>query len=362
MHAQGESAIEGIHHIEAYVSNSYQASHFYRSALGFQVIGTAAISGGLTDRSTLAMQRGGFRLLLTAPHTSSSPVSEHIHVHGEGIKDIAFSVSNVDATFHVAVSRGARPLMDPLTHEDRNGIIRKACIGACGDLVHTIIDHSNYTGPMLPGYVRPEASAIAPDTALDGIDHIALALDIDQLDRWVEFYVSALGYHETFQADISTEYSAMRSKVVETSNGVVRFPMMEPARAKRQSQIQTYLDSHIGPGVQHLALSSRDIVKSVSVMSEAGVAFLSTPRAYYDTLQERVGSAASELETLRRLGILVDRDPAGHLFQIFTNPIGARPTLFLEVIERRGAAGFGRGNVKALFEAVERSQAAGRAT
>jgi 4-hydroxyphenylpyruvate dioxygenase len=350
------SRIDGIHHIEIYVSNNYQAAHFYRSTLGFSVTGTTEPTR-VADSTSIAMRRSEMLLLLTSPIVSSSPVADHIRLHGEGVKDIALSVTGVDHLFHTAISRGARPILNPTTQEDDCGLVRTARIATCGDLIHSLIERSRYRG-ISPGIVAVEDWGFAPDTALDSIDHLALALDEGQLDEWVEFYISALGFRETHQEEVNTEYSAMRSKVVQSPNGAVRFPMMEPAKGRRRSQIENYIQSHQGPGAQHLALCSTDIVKSVSVMATAGIQFLATPATYYDSLQARVGELSLELDGLRRLGILVDRDARGLLLQVFTKAIEARPTLFLEVIERRGAVGFGSGNIRALFEAVERAQIA----
>lgn len=348
------SAVVGIHHVEIYVANNHQAAHFYNTVLGFRTTGTWRSESG--DRTSLAIERGDIRLLLTAPVTASSAVAEHVRLHGEGIKDIALTVRDADALFHDAVQHGARRVTPPVTMAGPAGELRLACIGTCGDLVHTLVDPSRWTGALLPGFVPAAATAPVSDTALDGIDHIALALSAGELDPWIQFYIEGLGFAETHQEQVSTEYSAMRSKVVQTANAAVRFPMLEPAAGRRKSQIDDYILYHEGPGAQHLALRSHDIVRSVAAMAGA-IDFLATPAAYYDALPSRVGDVSSDIEMLQRYGILVDRDPTGLLLQVFTKPIGARPTLFLEVIERRGAAGFGSGNIRALFEAVERTQA-----
>jgi 4-hydroxyphenylpyruvate dioxygenase len=349
------SSIDGIHHVEIYVSNNCQAAHFYRSTLGFGTLGARTEPRG-SESTSLAMRCGEIILILTSPLTPSSPVANHIRLHGEGVKDIALSVTNLGDVFDTAVDAGMRPLLDPTTHEDHRGILRAARIATCGDLVHSLIDRSQYSG-LLPGF-DPLDDFGVPHTGLCRIDHVALALPEGQLDQMVECYTSALGFHETHQEQVSTEHSAMRSKVVESQNGAVRFPMMEPAKGKRQSQIENYIRSHQGSGAQHVAFLSHDIVKSVSSLAMAGIHFLSTPIAYYDGLEDRVGKLPMELDSLRQLGILVDRDKRGLLFQIFTQPIETRPTLFLEIIERRGADGFGSGNIKALFDAVERAQVA----
>jgi 4-hydroxyphenylpyruvate dioxygenase len=352
------SGVEGIHHVEVYVSDLRKSAQFYCSSLGLQVVGTVR-EIGVDDRSSVMLERGEIRLLLTSPLHSSSPVAQHIRVHGEGVKDIALSVSDVDRVFHKATSRGARPIWPPSSREDEHGVLGTACIAACGDLVHSLLAHRDYSGPLVPGLIATKTTDVPPDTALDGIDHIAFALNPGELEERVEFYVSALGFRETHQEDVMTEHSAMRSKVVQTPSGSVRFPLMEPAAGRRKSQIEAYIKAHEGSGAQHLALLSHDIRQSVSKMMLSGTTFLSTPGSYYEGLEARVGKLSQELDELRKLGVLVDRDARGLLFQIFTKPIGSRPTLFLEVIERRGSHGFGSGNIKALFEAVEREDAAG---
>ena len=351
--------VHGIHHVEIYVANTHQAAHFYRSVLGFHIVGTCSADAERPDRTTIAVEREDVRLLLTAPLTAASPVAEHIRLHGEGVKDVAFFVRDVDELFDRATARGARPLQPPST-SGRGGLpVRTACIGACGDLVHSLFSRQPERRAFVPGLVSASRDAPVPDTALEAIDHVALALKAGELDSWVEFYTTALGFEETHQEQVSTEYSAMRSKVVATPNGAVRFPLLEPAPGRRRSQIEAYVDSHEGPGAQHVAFRSRDIVTSVRAMAQ-GVEFLPTPSPYYESLAARVGALPDDIDALRRHGILVDRDPTGLLLQVFTRPIGPRPTLFLEVIERRdGARGFGSGNIKALFEAVERMQAIG---
>jgi 4-hydroxyphenylpyruvate dioxygenase len=342
----------GIHHLELYVSNNYQAAHFCRAALGFQIVGKTP-SESQSDQSSITVKRAGIRLVLTSPLTPSSAVAEHIRIHGDGIKDIALEVTNLDELFERATRSGARSIKEP----GGGGTIRTACIGACGDTVHTLVEPCQHSTVVRDSYVEG-LPPLAADHALVDIDHLALALNAGELDMWTAFYVDGLSFRETHQQDVSTEYSAMRSKVVQCKNGNVRFPMMEPAPGEKRSQIENYLHSHQGPGVQHVAFRSTDIVSSVSTMSSAGVEFLPTPNEYYQRLENRVGPLLNRL-TLERLGILVDRDPTGVLLQIFTKPIGPRTTLFLEVVERQGAEGFGSGNIRALFEAVERSEASG---
>jgi (S)-3,5-dihydroxyphenylglycine transaminase len=350
------SMINGIEHVEIYVSNCQQAAHYYRTALGFTVLGPVRRAEGFTDRTTLAVQQGRIRLLLTAPLTPDSDVAQHLHLHGEGIKDIALSVTDVRAVFDRAVAHGARPLQRPSARPIAQLLINTAQVESCnGTLVHTLIERPAGAGRQNGDLASDEATPM--NAGLLAIDHIAMAVARGDLDRHIAFYRDAFGFEETHQEDVRTDYSAMRSKVVQAANGRVRFPIMEPAPGLRRSQIETYIAAHGGAGVQHLAFESVDIVKSVSLL--AGVIdFLPTPATYYDALESRVGDLSDELQALRRYGILADRDATGLLLQVFTKPIGPRPTLFLEVIERRGAKGFGGGNIRALFEAVERAETA----
>jgi 4-hydroxyphenylpyruvate dioxygenase len=346
------SSIRGIDHVEIYVSNCHQAAHYYRTALGFTVVGHSRDEPG-ADRTSIAMQREDIRLLLTAPLTPSSEVAQHLHLHGEGIKDVALTVADIEEVFDRAVAAGGRALDAPSAAAIQP--IRTARLAAYGDLVHSLIERPPDWLWLPPRIVPSPTKLDAPDTGLVAIDHLGVAVAAGEVDRQVRFYIDALGFEEGHREDVRTEYSAMRSKVVQTPDAKVRFPIMEPAPARRPSQIDTYIDSHHGPGVQHLAFRSNDIVKSASVLA-ATIEFLPTPDSYYDSLENRVGDLAGEIASLRRYGILADRDATGLLLQVFTRPIGTRPTLFLEVIERRGAKGFGSGNIKALFEAVERTQ------
>jgi 4-hydroxyphenylpyruvate dioxygenase len=347
--------VEGIHHVEFYVANNVETAQFYERVLGFDILGSVSGAAALSDRSSIAVQRADIRLLLTAPLTTSSRVARHLALHGEGIKDIALHVRDVDGAFEAATAAGAAAVSPPADDVIDRAAIRIAQIGTCGDLVHTLVSEPPSGRQWVSGVAGDQRRGNGPDTAVDAIDHIALALPAGDLDRWVDFYVDGLGFRDTHQEQVSTEFSAMRSRVVQSRNGAVRFPMMEPAPGKRISQIESYVQHHHGAGAQHLALRSRDIITSVSIMAD-GIQFLPTPRTYYASLPARVGDLSSDLEALERHGILVDRDATGILLQVFTKPIGNRPTLFIEVIERRGAEGFGSGNIKALFEAVERME------
>jgi 4-hydroxyphenylpyruvate dioxygenase len=347
-------AVSGIDYVEIYVSNCHQAAHYYRTALGFTIVGEVR-QDAASMRTSILVEQHDVRLLLTAPLTAGGEVAEHIHLHGEGIKDIAFAVADARSLFDRAVAWGARALRGPQASSAERDSIITARIGASGDLVHSLVERSPGSAWQLPGLVRFAGRAAGRETGLMEIDHLAMAVAAGELDPLIDFYVGALGFEETHQENVTTEYSAMRSKVVQTPNGKVRFPIMAPAPGLRPSQIQRYIDSHSGPGVQHLAFRSDDIVRSAAALGDA-LEFLQTPDPYYDALEARIGDlGGDERQALRRHGILADRDATGILLQVFTKPIGTRPTLFLEVIERRGAQGFGGGNIRALFEAVERS-------
>jgi 4-hydroxyphenylpyruvate dioxygenase len=354
MHRHADSKITGIDYIEIYVSNCTSAAHYYRTALGFDVLGQVEYSAD-ADRASMVVQQGNVRLLLTAPRTASSDVAAHLEIHGEGVRDVALSVTSVDQVFESAIAWSALPLQPPAARSAAGESFRVARIAPPGGaVVHSLIEcapgSSHCAFDLSPGDAMPASFR----AGLVGIDHLALAVPAGELDRQAAFYVAALGFKETHQEDVTTEYSAMRSKVVQTPDGAVRLPIMEPAVGRRQSQIDSYIHAHDGAGVQHLAFRSDDIVASAAAIAD-GVTFLPTPDAYYERLEARVGPLADEMPALRHHGILVDRDSTGLLLQVFTRPIGPRPTLFLEVIERRGANGFGGGNIKALFQAVERA-------
>jgi 4-hydroxyphenylpyruvate dioxygenase len=351
MQPHSAQRVLGIHHLELYVEDAMAAAQFYVRFLGFDVLGRVLSSEA--DRSTVAICRGNVRLLLTSPSGAAGEVAAHLQEHGEGIRDIALSVRDVEDLFARACAAGAAPLLPP-TAMTSPAAGRTARIGGCGDVVHSLVDRPPDDERWVPS-LAPMARSGQANGGVCAIDHVALALDAGALDRWVDFYVDGLGFCETHREDVSTEYTAMRSKVVQTPDGSVRFPMMEPATGRRASQIEDYVRDHHGAGAQHLALRSHDIVQSAAMLS-GGLDLLPTPPAYYDDLETRVGGLGAELDQLRQYGILADRDADGVLLQVFTKRIGHRSALFLELVERRGARGFGSGNVKALFEAVERTQ------
>ncbi|MDX2287108.1 MAG: 4-hydroxyphenylpyruvate dioxygenase [Bacteroidia bacterium] len=351
--------IQGVDHVELYVGNAKQAAHFYKTAFGFQSLAYCGPETGVRDRVSYVLAQDKIRLVLT---TALSPVSEiaaHVHLHGDGVKAIALTVPDAEAAFYETLARGARPWLEPQTREDDGGKVRFSGIHIYGDTVHVFVERSGYAGPFLPGY-RSWESAYAPaSTGLRYIDHMVGNVGWFEMNKWVAFYRDVMGFDQLLSfddKDISTEYSALMSKVMSNGTGKVKFPINEPAEGKKKSQVEEYLDFYRGPGVQHIALGTGNIIETVSALQARGVEFLSVPASYYDTLAERVGEIDEEVEALRRLGILVDRDEDGYLLQIFTRPVEDRPTLFFEIIQRKGARSFGKGNFKALFEAIEREQ------
>jgi 4-hydroxyphenylpyruvate dioxygenase len=348
--------LDGYDYLHLYVGNAYQAMHFLRTMFGFTPLAYSGLETGARDRVSYVLGQGPIRIIVTSPVDHSGPMADEIRLHGDAVKEIAFTVPNAVETFHHALLGGAYPVAEPVVKEDDSGKVTIAAVRAFGDVIHSFIQRREYGGAFLPGY----QSLAAADNALSGclleIDHIALSFPPGELDPRVQAYKSGLGLEVGHEESITTQYSAMNSKVVQNGSGTVRFPMMEPGEGQRKSQIEEYLKYNNGPGVQHIAFSCKDIVETVQAFRNAGVEFLKTPQAYYDLLSARVGSIRQNIEVLRDLNVLVDRDEWGHLLQIFTKPISGRPTLFLELIQREGARGFGSGNIRALFDAVEREQ------
>jgi 4-hydroxyphenylpyruvate dioxygenase len=349
--------LHGIDHVELYVGNALQSAYFYVRALGFREVAYAGLETGVRDRTAHVLEQGRIRLVLTGALTPDHEIGRHVARHGDGVKVIALSVPDADHAYREATARGAKGVREPWEETDEHGTIRFATIETYGETLHTFVDRSQYKGPFKPGYVARERSA--GDVGLLAIDHIVGNVELGAMETWVKYYEDVFGMtemiHFTDEA-ISTEYSALMSKVVTSGNGRIKFPINEPAEGKRKSQIDEYLEFYGGAGAQHIAVATRDIVHTVTEMRDRGIEFLHVPETYYDDVPERIGEIKESLEDLRRLGILVDRDDEGYMLQIFTKPIGDRPTMFLEVIERHGARGFGEGNFKALFEAIEREQ------
>jgi 4-hydroxyphenylpyruvate dioxygenase len=350
--------LHGIDHVEFYVGNAAQAAHFYTRALGFEEVAYAGLHTGVRDRVSYVLQQGRIRLVLTGALRPGHEIALHHAHHGDGVKVIALSVPDAEYAYRTATARGAQGVHEPWEATDDGGTVRMASVATYGETLHTFVDRSDYRGAFLPGYVGRDGHG-AKSTGLLAIDHIVGNVELGEMERWVKYYEDVFGMTEMIHFSdeaISTEYSALMSKVVTSGDGRIKFPINEPAEGKRKSQIDEYLEFYGGAGAQHIAVATRDIVGTVTELRARGIQFLATPEAYYDEVPGRVGEIAESLDDLRRLGILVDRDDEGYLLQIFTKPIGDRPTVFFEIIERHGARGFGEGNFKALFEAIEREQ------
>jgi 4-hydroxyphenylpyruvate dioxygenase len=351
--------VKNVHHVELIVGNARQAAYYYRKAFGFSQVAYLGPETGHRDRASYALEQGDVRLVVTTPLHPDHAGSEHIRKHGDGVSDIALRVEDVDRAFALTVERGAEPAVPPRTIEDEHGSVRHAAVHTYGDTLHSFYSLDGYDGPFLPGY-RPERRE-EEGVGLWRIDHIVGNVEDRQMDVWADWYTRVFDFHQFLSfddKDISTEYTALRSKVMASPNRVVKFPINEPAEGLKKSQIQEYIDFYHGPGVQHVALFSDDIISTVSNMRDRGVDFLTIPDTYYDDLWERVGEVKEDHDAIQDLNILVDRDDEGYLLQIFTQPVQDRPTLFYEIIQRRGAQGFGKGNFKALFVSIERAQEA----
>ena len=351
--------IEGWDHVELYVGNAKQAAFYYEHALGFSRVAYAGPETGVRDRASYVLEQGDVRLVVTSALREEHEIAQHACRHGDGVKDIALTVPDATEAYRQAVQRGARGVVEPRWVEDELGRVELATIATYGDTVHTFVNRADYAGLYLPGYEAIDAPK-GDGVGLRTIDHCVGNVELGRMEHWVEFYERAFGMTEMIHfsdEDISTEYSALMSKVMTDGQGKIKFPINEPAEGKRKSQIDEYLEFNGGPGVQHLAMAADNIVQTVEALQERGVLFLNTPDTYYEDVPERVGEIDEDYDDLRRLGILADRDDDGYLLQIFTKTVQDRPTLFFEVIERHGARGFGDGNFKALFEAIEREQA-----
>lgn len=349
----------GTDHIEMYVGNAKQSAYYYQAALGFELIAYAGPETGCRDRASYVLQQDKIRLVLTTSLVSDSPISEHVRVHGDGVKVLALWVDDSRAAFEATVSRGAKPHTPPQVHKDAFGEVVTASIHTYGDTIHTFVERKNYSGLFMPGFSAPSWRIPHGSVGLRYVDHCVGNVGWGEMNQWVQFYEDVMGFKLliTFDdQDISTEYTALMSKVVSNGNGFVKFPINEPARGKKKSQIEEYVEFYQGAGVQHIAVATDDILHTVGELRRRGVEFLQVPDTYYDDLLDRVGHIDEDLPDLRSLNILVDRDEEGYLLQIFTKPVQDRPTLFFEIIQRKGARSFGKGNFKALFEAIEREQ------
>lgn len=352
--------INGTDYVELYVGNAKQAAHFYKTAFGFQSLAYAGLETGVRDRVSYVLKQDKIRLVLTTPLKSDNPISEHIKKHGDGIKVIALWVDDARKAYDETIKRGARSYFEPVVEKDDHGEVVRAGIHTYGETVHIFVERRNYKGLFLPGFTEWKSDYNPGLTGLKYIDHMVGNVELGGMNKWAEFYAKVMGFANlvTFDdKDISTQYTALMSKVMTNGNGRIKFPINEPAQGLKKSQIEEYLDFYEGPGCQHIAVATDDIVFTVSEMRKRGVEFLHVPGDYYDTVAERVGDIAEDTAVLKSYGIMVDRDEEGYLLQIFTKPVEDRPTLFFEIIQRKGAKSFGKGNFKALFESIEAEQA-----
>jgi 4-hydroxyphenylpyruvate dioxygenase len=354
--------LQGTDYVEFYVGNAKQAAHYYMSAFGFQPLAYSGPETGFRDRASYAVRQNKLTIVLTTPMRANNAMADHIYKHGDGVKVLALRVDDATSAWEETTKRGAKSYMQPIHHKDKDGEVVMSGIHTYGETVHVFIERKNYSGPFLPGYREWSNPYYKPiDTGLLYVDHCVGNVGWNQMNPWVKFYEEVMGFRNILSFDdndISTEYSALMSKVMSNGNGYVKFPINEPAEGKKKSQVEEYLDFYDGEGCQHVAMATNDIVKTVTELRSRGVEFLRVPNTYYDDLLDRVGHIDEDLEPLKELGILVDRDNEGYLLQLFTKPVEDRPTLFFEIIQRKGAKSFGKGNFKALFEAIEKEQEA----
>ncbi len=353
-----EIAIDGFDHIEFYVGNALQACYYYNRGFGFDVVAYRGLETGERETTSYVLRQNNVTLVLTSAQNPNHAVAEHVHQHGDGVKNIGLKVRDARKAYETAVARGAKSVFEPKSSQDDDGVLVSAAVHTYGDTIHTFVERQNYNGAFAPGFkVKKKKSE---GIGLLYADHVVGNVEVGRMEHWVDFYKRVFGFYvyQYFGAkDISTQYSALVSKVMANKSGTIKLPLNEPAEGMRRSQIQEYLDYYLAPGVQHIAIGTRDIIATVAELRERGIKFLMVPRSYYDALPDRVGKIDEDIEELAKLGILVDRESEGYLLQIFTKPVEDRPTLFFEVIQRKGARGFGKGNFKALFESIEREQA-----
>jgi len=349
----------GTDYVEIYVGNAKQSAHFYKTAFGFQSEAYAGLETGLTDRVSYVLKQEKIRLVLTTPLNQDGPINEHINKHGDGVKVVALWVEDATKAWQETTKRGAKSFMEPTTEKDEHGTVVRSGIHTYGETVHIFVERKNYNGIFLPGYKKWESHYNPEPVGIKFIDHMVGNVDWNEMNQWCEFYAKVMGFAQIISFDdndISTEFTALMSKVMSNGNGRIKFPINEPAEGKKKSQIEEYIHFYNGSGVQHIAVATDDIVATVSAMRDRGVEFLYVPDSYYDDLIERVGEIDEDIEVLKKHGILIDRDDEGYLLQLFTKPVVDRPTMFFEIIQRKGAQSFGKGNFKALFEAIEREQ------
>lgn len=351
--------LKGTDYVEFYVGNAKQAAHYYKTAFGFQSLAYAGPETGVRDHVSYAIRQEKLTFVLTTPLRSGNPMADHIYKHGDGVKVLALTVDDATAAWKETTLRGGRSYLEPTELSDENGKVILSGIYTYGETVHLFVERSAYSGAFLPGFQEWKSAYNPAPTGLQYVDHCVGNVGWNQMNKWVQFYEEVMGFRNilTFDdKDISTEYSALMSKVMSNGNGYVKFPINEPAEGKKKSQVEEYLEFYDGEGCQHVALATNDIVGTVTQLQNRGVEFLKVPTTYYDDLIQRVGRIDEDIEPLKELGILVDRDNEGYLLQIFTKPVEDRPTLFFEIIQRKGAKSFGKGNFKALFEAIEKEQ------
>ena len=349
----------GTDHVELYVGNAKQSAHFYKTAFGFQSEAYAGLETGVTDRVSYVLKQDKIRLVLTTSLEKGGEINDHIDLHGDGVKVVALWVDDATKAWEETTKRGAKSYMKPTKADDNHGHIVKSGIHTYGETVHVFIERKNYNGVFLPGYKKWESHYNPSPLGLKFIDHMVGNVGWNEMNTWCQFYAKVMGFAQIISfddKDISTDFTALMSKVMSNGNGRIKFPINEPAEGKKKSQIEEYIEFYNGPGVQHIAVATDDIVKTVSAMRDRGVEFLYVPENYYDDLLDRVGEIDEDIEVLKQHGVLIDRDDEGYLLQLFTKPVVDRPTMFFEIIQRKGAQSFGKGNFKALFEAIEREQ------
>jgi 4-hydroxyphenylpyruvate dioxygenase len=357
--AQDFLPLNGTDYVEFYVGDAKKAAYYFKTAFGFQDCAFAGMETGVKDRVSYVLVQDKIRLVFTAPLTPDSELWEHIRLHGDGVKTIALWVDDAEKAFNETVSRGAKPYMEPRVEKDEFGEVKRSGIHTYGDTVHIFVERKNYKGPFLPGYKAWKSGYHPEPTGLMYVDHMVGNVDWGQMNTWCEFYNKVMGFAQIISfddKDISTDYTALMSKVMSNGSGYVKFPINEPAKGKKKSQIEEYIEYYHGAGCQHLALATNDIISTITQLRRRGVEFLDVPDSYYDDLTGRVGKIDEEIDVIKNLKILVDRDDEGYLLQLFTRPLVDRPTFFIEIIQRKGATSFGKGNFKALFEAIEREQ------
>jgi len=353
--------IKAWDHIELYVGNAKQSAIYYQYALGFKLKAYSGLETGNREKASYLLEQGKIRFVLTTSYLPEGFISDHVKKHGDGVRDIALEVDDAASAFAETTKRGAEPVLEPVKLEDENGYIIRSAIKTYGDTIHSFIERKNYKGLFLPGFVDASHKAVKgiKDTGLRSVDHMVGNVELGQMNRWVKFYADVMGFTQLLSfddKDISTDFTALMSKVMQSGTGKIKFPINEPAPGKKKSQVEEYLDFYYSAGVQHIAMSTTNIVETVTDLMSRGVDFLKVPNAYYDDLEARVGKIDEDINELRALGVLVDRDEDGYLLQLFSKPAEDRPTLFFEIIQRKGAKSFGKGNFRALFEAIEREQ------